>query len=119
MFIKEANDAYYATVDWALDISEIETRDFSIRGIPWEKIRINPETQAVVTRDSLRVTDYRKLPLPQTYFGTAMETIAMLKLDYVLLVAGILGKNYTQEIECIKLLRESGIAVAANDHIGK
>ncbi|MEM9754065.1 MAG: hypothetical protein AAF916_11870 [Planctomycetota bacterium] len=49
-----ANAAYYAEVDWALDISEAEFQDeFDCRGVPSRLIRRDPETQIMVTRKRL------------------------------------------------------------------
>jgi hypothetical protein len=41
----------YRSIDWALDISGARFNEFDVRGIPAKLIRIDPDTQAVVTRD--------------------------------------------------------------------
>jgi hypothetical protein len=46
----EANAAFYASVDWALDISEAEFVECDVRGIPGTLIRRDPASQVLVTR---------------------------------------------------------------------
>ena len=49
--VRQQNKEYYDTVDWAIDISKAEFKDLTIRGVPGELIRINPEIQAIVSFD--------------------------------------------------------------------
>jgi hypothetical protein len=49
-----ALEAFYRSIDWAIDISEARFKGFDATGIPARLFRRNPESQAVVTRD--RVT---------------------------------------------------------------
>lgn len=49
--LDKANSDYYATVDWALDIRDVEFKDFDCRGIPSRLVRRDPETQIMVTRE--------------------------------------------------------------------
>lgn len=50
------SDQYYASCDWALDISEAEFFDFSIRtrGVPVDLLRLDPETQVIVRAPRIR-----------------------------------------------------------------
>lgn len=41
---------YYASVDWAIDISEADFKDFDCRGVPSRLVRRDPQTQMMVTR---------------------------------------------------------------------
>ena len=47
-------EAFYRSIDWALDISEARFKGFDATGIPARLFRRDPESQAVVTRE--RVT---------------------------------------------------------------
>ncbi|HXR89871.1 MAG TPA: hypothetical protein VN750_06260 [Steroidobacteraceae bacterium] len=49
-----SREAFYQTIDWALDISEARFKGFDVTGIPARLFRRDPESQAVVTRE--RVT---------------------------------------------------------------
>ena len=55
----QLREAHYASIDWALDISQARTLDLIITGIPANRIVLDPRTQIVVTKDSLR--DKREL----------------------------------------------------------
>lgn len=50
------SDKYYASCDWALDISEAEFFDFSIRTreVPVDLLRLDPETQVIVRAPKIR-----------------------------------------------------------------
>jgi hypothetical protein len=49
-----SREALYRSIDWALDITEARFKGFDATGIPARLFRLDPESQAVVTRD--RVT---------------------------------------------------------------
>lgn len=49
--LEKANADYYAAVDWALDISQAEFKDFDCRGVPSRLVRRDPETQIMVRRE--------------------------------------------------------------------
>jgi hypothetical protein len=55
----EMRRAHHAQVDWALDISAAKPLLLEIAGIPAAKIRRNPETQIVVTKE--RLDDKRQI----------------------------------------------------------
>lgn len=42
---------FYASVDWALDISEARFREFDLESVPARLVRRDPESQMVVTRE--------------------------------------------------------------------
>lgn len=44
-------EAWYAQIDWAIDISRARFKEFDVRGIPARLFRRDPESQVVVTRD--------------------------------------------------------------------
>ncbi len=47
------NTRAHADTDWVVDISEGQFKSCTLRGFPPDKIRVDPERQAVVTRASL------------------------------------------------------------------
>ena len=107
---KEANAAYYATVDWALDISEAEFKELSLRGIPSRLVRRDPETQVVVTRERAMRGEWRKLDLDKTYWQVAIELMLKRGDEDVVLVAPKRAKNFKHLLRGLQLLREAGVA---------
>lgn len=107
---EQANAAYYATVDWALDISQAEFEDCEIRGIPARLIRRDPETQVVVTREKAMRGEWRKLDLEKTYWQVAIELMLKRGDEDVVLVAPKRAKDFKQLLRGLQLLREAGVA---------
>ncbi|HNQ24959.1 MAG TPA: hypothetical protein PKK06_17920 [Phycisphaerae bacterium] len=106
----EANAAYYATVDWALDISRAEFKECDIRGIPARLIRRDPETQVVVTREKALRGDWRRLDLGKTYWQVGIEFMLDRGDPDVVLVAPKRAKNFRTLLEGLQLLRQAGVA---------
>ena len=68
-----ANAAYYAQVDWALDLREAAfTDEVDLRGVPGRLVRRNPETQVLILREKVVEGRWRQLDLEQTYWPTAL-----------------------------------------------
>jgi len=108
---KEANAAYYSTVDWALDISRAEfTQDCDIRGIPAKLIRRDAETQIVVTRERAIQGEWRKLDLDKTYWQVAIELMLERGDEDVVLVAPKRAKDFKHLLRGLQLLRDAGVA---------
>ena len=56
-----AKEAYYKDLDWALNISKAEfTDEFDMRGIPARLVHIDPDTQGIVTRESVSQLGWRE-----------------------------------------------------------
>lgn len=108
----EANEAYYAKVDWALDITRAEFRECDLRGIPARLIRRDPETQEVVTRAKAEEGLWRKLDLSKTHWKTTIEFLLSDRPNDpdVVLVAPKRGRDFRDLLDGIKLLRREGIA---------
>jgi len=106
----EANAAYYATVDWALDISEARFQECDIRSVPARLIRRDPETQVVVTREKALEGKWRKLDLSRTYWTTAIEYLLDFGLTDLVLVAPKRGLKYRELLDGLKMLRDAGVA---------
>lgn len=107
-------DDFYATVDWALDISEAEFDDFCIRtrGVPSHLVRRDPETQAVIRREQALSGKWRELglcALSEIMFKEFMRD----ELDSFILVAPKRGKqDFKDVLADIRRLRQAGIAEA-------
>ncbi len=107
---EEANAVYYASVDWALDISKGEFEELSLRGIPARLIRRHPETQVVVTRQRAMRGEWRRLDLDRTYWQVAIELMLERGDEDVVLVAPKQSKNFKDLLRGLQLLRETGVA---------
>jgi hypothetical protein len=110
--LSEANTAYYATVDWALDISQAEFKECSLRGVPARLVRRDPETQVVVTREKALSGEHRKIQFPEDAAGLLMGIHLLLNRGDpdVVLVAAKRGRKFKAQLEGIELLRRAGIA---------
>ncbi len=108
----EANAAYYASVDWALDISEAEFEvEPDIRNIPARLIRRDADTQVVVTRE--KALKYQAaLDSLGTYWGRWIGLFLSnpWKPADVVIAAPTRHRRYAELLEGITLLREAGIA---------
>ena len=106
-----ANAAYYATVEWALDISQAEFERMDIRGIPARLIRRDPATQVVVTRAKALEGDWRRLDLSQAYWLRAIQCFLDDSQDPdVVLVAPKRHREYRHLLAGLQVLRDGGIA---------
>lgn len=105
-----ANAAYYADVDWALDISEAEFQEFDLRGLPSRLVRRDPETQVVVTRAKALQGEWKKLDLSNTYWDTAIEFMLQRGDEDVVLVAPKRDRHFAELLHGLHLLRQAGVA---------
>lgn len=106
-----ANRDYYASVDWALDISEGAFNVLDIRGVPSDLIRRDSLTQAVVRREKVLDGAWRRLDLSKTYWAEVIET--MLRDGYpdaVLVAPRKPGRKTSDLMDGIARLRDAGIA---------
>jgi hypothetical protein len=107
----EANAAFYEEVDWALDIAGAEfTGEVDIRGIPARLIRRDPETQAVVTRESALEGKWRELDLSETYWPTSIEFLLDRSDEDVILIAPKRSPKFGVLMQGLDRLREAGVA---------
>ncbi len=107
----EANAAYYAGVEWALDISEAEFQEADIRGVPARLIRRDTETQAVVTRQKALEGAWQKLDLSKTWWATSIQFLLNRPNDSdVILVAPKRHRKFRDLLAGLKILREAGVA---------
>lgn len=113
-----ANAAYYAQVDWALDLREAQfTDEVDLRGIPGRLVRRDPETQLLILREKAVEGRWRQLDLERTYWPTALTFfLEQSSLDSTVLVmpAHISSHEglWTRQtlLDGIRRLREAGVA---------
>lgn len=106
----DANEAFYQTVDWALDIREAEFEEADLRGVPGRLIRRDAETQVLVIREKALMGTWRDLPLSSTYWPTALEFFLETGRADIVFVAPKRAKNFRALLEGLDLLRREGIA---------
>lgn len=106
----EANDNYYRTIDWALDISQAEFKEADIRGVPARLILRDPETQVVVTRQKALQGGWQELDLEETWWGLAIDHMLEREEPDIVLVAPKRHRNFKRLLEGLNLLREAGVA---------
>lgn len=109
-FFNNANSDYYATVDWALDISEASFADCDIRGVPASLVRRDPYTQVVVKRQKAIGGDWRTLDFSMTYWDMSLKLFLERGDDDVILVAPRLDPNFKDHLVGLNMLREIGVA---------
>ncbi len=108
----EANAAYYANVDWALDIREARFYECDIRSVPARLILRDPETQVVVTREKALQGIWKQLDLSRTYWATGIEFLLEFGDDDVVLVAPKRHPKFPDLLDGLKMFRDAGVAEA-------
>jgi hypothetical protein len=110
--LNDANSAYYANVDWALDISNAEFEDFSLSGVPLQLIRRDGETQVIFPASLAIGGDWRAVPEFAEVWGPRVD--ALLKVGRgpeLLLVAAKRRKEFKAELGALNALRRSGLII--------
>jgi hypothetical protein len=106
----EANAAYYAGVDWALDVSEAEFEEVDIRRVPARLIRRDPKTQVVVTRERAMEGRWRELDLSKTDWAGWIDMFLKDGDSDLVLVAPKRDRKYRDLVDGLKALRDAGVA---------
>jgi hypothetical protein len=106
----EANAAFYATVDWALDICEAQFAEADLRGVPGHLIRRDPETQVLIKREKALEGTWRKLDLSETYWPVAIEFFLNSNMDSIVLAAPRQASSFRLLLNGLELLRQQGVA---------
>jgi len=107
--IDHANDRFYETVDWALDITEVRSSDLEIHDVPLHLVRRNPETQAVILRRRLSFREMKRLGIGPT----ASQFLASFfpdDPDRKLRIANVRSRNFADQVQAIAQLRAVGLA---------
>jgi hypothetical protein len=108
-FYAEANAAYYAGVDWALDIREAEFIEADLDGVPGHLVRRDPATQFLLTREKALQGAWRDVDLAETYWPTAIETFLNTGLPSEILVAPKRVSSFSKLLDGLKKLRDAGV----------
>ena len=108
----QVNALYYASVDWALDISEAKFVDCDIRSVPARLIRRDQQTQVIVTRQKAIEGTWRKLDLTKTHWKTSLEFFLERGAEDTVLVAPKASRSYEHLLEGLRALRKIGVAEA-------
>ena len=106
----EANAAYYAGVDWALDISEAEFEEADLRGVPAELVRRDPETQVIVTREKAMRGRFREPDLSGSYWARAIPLFLERGDPSIVYVAPKRHRNFRELLDGLMRLRDAGVA---------
>jgi hypothetical protein len=107
----QANAAYYASVDWALDIREAEFQEADLRGMPAHLVRRDPDTQIVVTRDKVLQGAWRKLDLSDTWWPGSLELfLSQSDAPAKVLVAPKRHPKFQQLLDGLMKLRDADVA---------
>jgi hypothetical protein len=106
----EANADYYASVDWALDITEAQFEECDLRRVPAHLVRRDPQTQVVIKRDNAIQGQWRKLDLERTYWASAIEDFLLEGDQDIVLVAGKRQKKFRDLLDGLNKLRDAGVA---------
>ncbi|MFI6284430.1 hypothetical protein ACIBCM_06680 [Streptomyces sp. NPDC051018] len=97
----------YASVDWALDISEAEFTDVALDLVPGNLIRRDPETQFLLHRDKLEGLDPQTLPRRAKLF---VDRFQYSPFDTMVAVAPKRSRYFRDFLESLEELRKRGLA---------
>jgi hypothetical protein len=106
----QANAEYYKNVEWALDISNAEFNDITIRGLPGHLIRRDPETQLLVTRKNAIARGWEKLKLQNLLFPIVLDEFLDAGNDATVLVAPKRDPKFKSLLADLMVLKKAGIA---------
>lgn len=107
---QHANE-FYRNIDWALDISEAIFDDCAIRSVPADLIRRDPETQAVVRRETVNRVGWDHPAIASSRLRADLEDMIFLDLQEAVIIAPKGNRrNFASTMEGIRILRDAGIA---------
>lgn len=111
------NAAVHRATDWAVDISQADFGDVTIRGLPPDKIRVDPARQAIVTAESL-TSSGEAIPA-ELLVGTPGYVISQIlgqgpyPCRDLLIWAKRDSKTFSQEIDLVRYLHAEHLAMPA------
>jgi len=109
----EHRKKFYESIEWALDISGAEFKEFELRGIPAKLIRRDTETQVVVTRERAQKLGWEDELDPSNKLWPFMIKLFLSDGDKdMVLVApkGAVKKKRDELIRGLQELRALGVA---------
>ncbi len=106
----KANAAFYASVDWALDIREAQFWVCDLRGVPGRLVRRNPKAQILVTRERVLARAAHLGELPE-YWSSLLERFLDSGREDEVFVVGTWNQPYAEEqLAGLQAVRELGFA---------
>ena len=105
-----ANTEYYETVDWAIDISQGEFRDLTLRGVPSRLVRRDPETQFVVSRADVLDSDLDDPRIIENIWYPSLQLLLRRDDPDLVLVAPKRSAKFKELLEGLTLLEQIGVA---------
>lgn len=104
-----ADQKYYSTIDWAIDIREANFENAELRCIPGDKVRRDPQTQVLVRRKNLTDARWRELSIDHLYRVMLDSLWEGTEVDTILIAPKQSHRRRELEKE-LELLRREGIA---------
>jgi hypothetical protein len=108
----DANADYYRdnNVDWAIDISEMESATFELRGaVPAHLIRRNSADQFVMTKEKAASGKWKKVRgILSSSISIGIEQFLSTGMPDTVFVADRRSKYYKEDLEIYKRLRDAG-----------
>jgi hypothetical protein len=105
-----ANEAYYADVDWALDLREAEVSELDLHGVPARLIRRDPASQVVITRARALAGGWQEI-VGRGAWEVAIKWFLEDPAEQdLVLVAPKRHRRYREHLEILQRLREAGVA---------
>ena len=105
----KANEAFYETVDWALDITEAEFEEVRIHSVPPHLIRRDKETQFIITREKALQRKWEEIDLSGTFWPSYIEVFLAEGTLAEVLVAPKAHPRFKHLLEGLYKLRDIGL----------
>ncbi|GMU67655.1 MAG: hypothetical protein AMXMBFR36_39290 [Acidobacteriota bacterium] len=110
-----ANQDFYQSVDWALDIQDADfTFGPDLHFVPGALVKRHSETQALVRRSKLTSVSLGDLPWGKSSLSLAVQWFLQdSPYEDTVLVAAKKSRGFADDLAAIRMLRENGIAEPA------
>lgn len=112
---------FHTSVDWAIDVSEVQSPELGVRSIPAEKVRVDPSRQFFASGLSVQPGAATLSEIPLREYGlTGMvlrERLAARDPQYVIFFSlDPRSKTHAAELQLIALLHEHGLVLPTAAH---
>jgi hypothetical protein len=105
-----ANAAFYASVDWAIDITEASLEEIDLRGIPGKLVRRDPATSVLVRRENLESGEWREVDLSDTPYAISLQLLLESAREDQVLVAERRARDFHSCLAALQRLQDAGVA---------
>jgi hypothetical protein len=105
----KANAEIYRKVDWAIDISMIDSKELYVSGVPVRLIRRDPETQAIVTYEKAAQGRWKNLRFHHGLFEVILDNLVEFKYPGAVLIADKRSLNFKKLVADLEMLHKEGI----------